>query len=270
MKKQILWCVAAVALLLSGCGKSSSPETKLVISSSEDNPLKQVAFVRKDKVLFSLKSEHSVGFMKFMDLTSDGSFFRAVFEFAGSETDYKPYLLDLKGDGDKRYLILTEWFGGNDAFNYRGYLIDTKDGFSLIGEVPAGEVQGYPAKNPELLFTYSDSIAYFGAQGYATVSVDVKLAKGKEPELVSGKWAELSLDSYRSLLKEQYATPYDIALLSLYGDLASRGELSKAAHYSRLLGVPAKEAWAIYCDSLAAMKRSRLRKQLEQLNGMTF
>ena len=106
--------------------------------------------------------------MKFLQKSSEGNSFRATFEFAESG-DYKPFLLDLTGDGDKRYLILTEYLGGNDAFNYRG-----KDNFSLLGEVPAGEICDYPTGNKEFIFTLSDSIACFGAQGYATVSVQIR------------------------------------------------------------------------------------------------
>lgn len=95
--------------------------------------------------------------------------------------DYKPFLLDLTGDGDKRYLILTEYLGGNDAFNYKGYLIDTKDNFALLGKVPAGEVWDYPTGNKDFIFTLSAPIAYFGAKGYATVSVDLNPVKGKAP-----------------------------------------------------------------------------------------
>ena len=81
---------------------------------------------------------------------------------------------------------------------------------------------------------------------------------------------KFSLEPYRKLLNDKYAAPCDIALLTLYGDLASRGELSQAAEYARQLGVPAKEAGKVYSDCLAAIKRSRLCKHLEQLNGMKF
>ena len=53
-------------------------------------------------------------------------------------------------------------------------LITDKDNFSLLGEVPAGEICDYPTGNKEFIFTLSDIIAYFGAQCYVTVSVDVK------------------------------------------------------------------------------------------------
>lgn len=269
MKNKILLLAAVLLLFLCGCGKKQE-KVKLVILTNEEELDAQVSFVRGEKTLFSLKPQHRIGFMKFMGVCSDRTYFRACFEFAQSGMDYKPFLLDLKGDGDKRYLILTEWFGGNDAFNYRGYLIDTKDNFICLGEVPAGEICDYPLSNKAFVFTLSDSIAYFGAKGYAAVSVDFKLVKGAAPELVPGEWSEFSLEPYREMLKEKYDIPYDIALSTLYCHLANRGELSKAAHYARLLGVPAKDAWQVYLDCLAAMKRSRLRKHLEQLNGMTF
>lgn len=270
MKNTILLLFAALLLFVFGCGKKPQEETKFVILKNEGNLDAQVSFVRGEKTLFSLKTENQVGFMRFMQDGSGRPYFRALFESAESGMDYKPFLLDLKGDGDKRYLILTEWFGGNDAFNYRGYLIDTKDDFACLGEVPAGEICDYPSPNKDFVFTLSDSIAYFGAKGYATVSVDLRLGKGTAPELVPVNGGKFSLEPYREILKEQYGRPYDIALLTLYGDLATCGELSKAAHYARLLGVPAKDAWEIYLNCLAALKHSRLRKHLEKINGMTF
>ena len=267
MKIKLLMLLAAV-LTLGGCRKAPVEEVKLVILKNEDNLDAQVSFVRGKETLFSLKPKHLVGFMKFMERSACGSGFRTTFEWAESGMDLKPFLLDMKGDGDKRYFILAEWFGGNNAFGYRGYLFDTKDNFSFIGEIPAGECMDYPLKNKDLIFTFADSIAYFGVKGDADIMVDLKLVKGGKAELVRTPIDKFDYESYRKLLKEQYHEPYDMALCCLFGDLASRGELSLAAHYSRLLGVPAKDAGKIYNDCIAAMRRSRLHEYLEQLNGM--
>ena len=255
--------------LFSLCGCSPQEEVTVYVDCNGESVKRELSFLRGGKKILTFHPEFQVGFMKFLQKSTKGNSFRATFEFAESG-DYKPFLLDLTGDGDKRYLILTEWSGGNNAFGYRGYLIDTKDNFAIIGEVPAGEIYDYPLENKDFVFTLSDSIAYFGVNGYATVSVDLKLAKGKEPQLVRGEWSKFSLEPYRKALKDKHYKPYDMALSCLYGDLASRGELSQAAEYARQLGVPAKDAGAIYLDFLAAMKRSRLCKYLEQLNGMKF
>ena len=256
--------------LFSLCGCSPQEKVTIYVDCNGESVKRELSFLRGGKKILTFHPEFQIGFMKFLQKSSDGNSFRATFEFADSGMDYKKYLLDLTDDGDKRYLILTEYLGGNDAFNYRGYLIDTKDNFAIIGEVPAGEICDYPTGNKEFIFTLSDPIAYFGARGYATVSVDLKLAKGKEPQLVRGEWSNFSLEPYRKMLKDKYDKPYDIALFCLCGDLASRGELSKAAEYARQLGVPAKDAGAIYLDCLAAMKRSRLQKHVEKLNNMVF
>jgi hypothetical protein len=208
-------------------GCSPKEEVTVYVDCNGESIKRELSFLRGGKKILTFHPEFQIGFMKFLQKSSDGNSFRATFEFAESG-DYKPFLLDLTGDGDKRYLILTEYLGGNDAFNYRGYLIDTKDNFAIIGEVPAGEICDYPTGNKEFIFTLSDSIAYFGVNGYATVSVNLKLAKGKEPQLVRGEWSKFSLEPYRKMLKDKYDKPYDIALFCLYGDLASRGEFSQA------------------------------------------
>ena len=48
----------------------------------------------------------------------------------------------------------------------------------------------------------------------------------------------ISIEPCRKLLNDKYDAPYDIALLTLYGDLASRGELSEAAGRYQQGGVP--------------------------------
>ena len=225
--KTVLLAIALLSLL--GC--SPKEEVTVYVDCNGESVKRELSFLRGGKKILTFHPEFQIGFMKFLQKSTKGNSFRATFEFAESG-DYKPFLLDLTGDGDKRYLILTEYLGGNDAFNYRGYLIDTKDNFAIIGEVPAGEICDYPTGYKEFIFTLSDSIAYFGARGYATVSVDLKLTKGKEPQLVRGEWSKFSLEPYRKMLKDKYDKPYDIALFCLYGDLASRGELSQAAEYA--------------------------------------
>lgn len=197
--KILLWAIALFTLW--GC--SPKEEVTVYVDCHGESVKRELSFLRGGKKILTFHPEFQIGFMKFLQKSSDGNSFRATFEFADSGMDYKKYLLDLTDDGDKRYLILTEYLGGNDAFNYRGYLIDTKDNFAIIGEVPAGEICDYPTGNKEFIFTLSDSIAYFGARGYATVSVDLKLVKGKAPELVPAKWAKFTIAPYRKLLNEK-------------------------------------------------------------------
>ena len=201
--KKISWLLSILLVIcLCGCGKTQE-EVTLYVDCHGESVKRELSFLRGGKKILTFYPEFQIGFMKFLQKSSDGNSFRATFEFADSGMDYKKYLLDLTDDGDKRYLILTEYLGGNDAFNYRGYLIDTKDNFAIIGEVPAGEICDYPTGNKEFIFTLSDSIAYFGARGYATVSVDLKLVKGKAPELVPAKWAKFTIAPYRKLLNEK-------------------------------------------------------------------
>ena len=136
MQSKILFWVIALFTLW-GC----SPQEKvtLYVDCNGESVKRELSFLRGGKKILTFYPEFQIGFMKFLQKSSDGNSFRTTFEFAESG-DYKPFLLDLTGDGDERYLILTEWSGGNNAFGYRGYLIDTKDNFAIIGEVPAGKI----------------------------------------------------------------------------------------------------------------------------------
>ena len=94
---------------------------------------------------------YRIGFMKNLGINGDGKTRRFTMDFA-ENSDYRDYLVDMKGDGDNRHLIVCNYEGGSSAAQYQAFLIDVRDNFKILKEIPAGECPDYPARNPELIF----------------------------------------------------------------------------------------------------------------------
>ena len=74
------------------------------------------------------------------------------YNFEGKNFDWRTKLLDLKGDGDFRYLIIADYHTGSSPEDMKGYVIDTKDNFKHIATIPVGEAFDLPYHNPKLIF----------------------------------------------------------------------------------------------------------------------
>ena len=72
--------------------------------------------------------------------------------FDGKNFDWRTKLLDLKGDGDFRYLIIADYHTGTSPDGMKGYVIDTKDNFKQIATISVGEAFDLPYHNPKLIF----------------------------------------------------------------------------------------------------------------------
>ena len=71
--------------------------------------------------------------------------------FDGENFDWRTKLLDLKGDGDFRYLIIADYHTGTAPDGCIGYVIDVKDSFKHIATIPVGESFDLPYYNPLLI-----------------------------------------------------------------------------------------------------------------------
>ena len=238
---------------------------------------KGVAFYKNGKKAFALtdwEMPHTMVFVK--QDRRNPSHFEPIHIYHDTEKsfNYKDYLLDIKGDGDYRYLIVYTWHGGNSPYCEDGYLIDTKDNFAIIGRVDAGsESCSYSYPNPEFTFTYCDEIAYFGAHGAAAILVTLKIQKGKEPVLVSTVAKEDSFgfkymfQNCREILADK-DKPHkrEIAFANLYCDLASYGLLKDLNKYAKQLGFADDEIKEYRNYYLERIKESRFYKYIYKLN----
>lgn len=190
--------------------------------------------------------------------------------------DYRDYLVDLKGDGDKRYLIVTTYNGGNSAYSFEGYLLDAKDNFAFVGMIPVHEITRYPAKNPDLIFKFCEEISYFGAMGTAAVSILMKLEKGKAPSLVIPKEKPFDLRPHQEYLKHllgnslkrKYAV--EPAIYVLYCSLASEGKIKAAQTAAKLLGFTKQEIEEYGNACLERLRRCESYPLLVRINQGEF
>jgi len=185
---------------------------------------------------------------------------------ADGEVNYKDYLVDITGRGEKRYLIVSNNSSVQYSFAENGYLIDTKENFAIIGRIPVGEVYDYPMPNMDFTFVYSDEIPYLTTRGAACISVKMRLEKGKEAVCVSTPMQEFPLQQYRQCLDEKL--PKDMVMAQLYCNLASAGLLKQSRAYARQLGFDYPYFFDIGGDCLKKIRQSELYKYIAPLNGL--
>ena len=249
------------------------------LTDKESNKHNGVEFHKNGKKVFGLKfnntdsSLSSIGFMVPLDDYKNGFSQRFIYKGIDKSDeksfDYKDYLIDLKGNGDKRYLLIGSYGGGNRGPYDYGYLIDTKDDFAVIGRVSTGEVMDYPMPNHELIFKYYDTIEHFSGGAEASVFIKYKLQKGKMPLVVeqAGDIRYFSLEEYEKILEDKnWSESRKYTLAKLYCDLASKGSLKHFCISAQRLGFSndeIAEAGEYYGEKL---KKSKLYKYIKKSN----
>ena len=207
-----------------------------------------------------------VGFMKYIG-EENGTSFRADFvHYKDVESfDYHDYLLDIKGDGDRRYLILASLCVGTAAIMH-GYLLDAKDDFSIVGKIPVREFITYPKHNPDLVFDYEDRIGNYGWDN-GFIRITMKIQKGKFPVYIQQEKEEFSLKKYEDELKKEHfwiEAEREIVFDKLCCDLFTRGELFYLDQYAHQLGFTDEEVKEWKKCYMSLIKSSELYDYIEQ------
>lgn len=141
-----LYLLFSISLFASGEKLQNDPRKVVFLKKEGSSSHSGVRFYRKDGKTFSLKfnSPNRIGFMKLLFTAPENS--RCIFVGIRNERSfrYQDYLLDLNGNGEKRFLIVSNWTGGNSHESIeKGYLIDAKHDFIVLGRIQAGEVVDY-------------------------------------------------------------------------------------------------------------------------------
>lgn len=266
MKKSLRIFITA-AICIFSVTAAAADDWKVVFPEDE---FSMAEFHKNGKKIFALNYEGRRITVFVKQDRKKPSYFEPVHIYSDMEKsfNYKDYLLDMKGDGDYRYLIAYNFHGGNHYLCEDGYLIDTKDDFAIIGRVPAGsESCNYSYPNPDLIFSYLDQIIYFGAAGDATLFVHLKIQKGKEPVCVSEVAKEYSLEYCQEILADKDRPQNrEIAFANLYCGLASNGLLKDLNKYAKQLGYSDEEIREYRYYYLERVKQSRFYKYIYKLN----
>ena len=143
MKKSLRTFFTAAICIFSVTAAAADDWKVVFLKHDGSNTHKGVAFYKNGKKAFALtdwEMPHTMVFVK--QDRKNPSHFEPIDNIdhpdMGKNFKYQDYLLDIKGDGDYRYLIVYTWHGGNSRFCEDGYLIDTKDNFAIIGRVNGG------------------------------------------------------------------------------------------------------------------------------------
>ena len=146
MKNSLYIFIMAIVCLSHSVAFAAGDDWKIVfLTDKEFNTHTGVEFHKNGKKAFGLKFEdtYRIGFMIPVGDNKHRFEFKGIYKQDEKNFKYQDYLIDIKGNGDKRYLLVTNWGGGNHGPYAHGYLIDTKDDFAIIGRIPTGEIYVY-------------------------------------------------------------------------------------------------------------------------------
>ena len=273
MKNSLYIFIMAIVCLSHSAAFAAGDDWKVVfLTDREFNTHTGVEFHKNGKKAFGLKFEdtYRIGFMIPVGDNKHRFEFKGIYKQDEKNFKYQDYLIDIKGNGDKRYLLVTNWGGGNHGPYAHGYLIDTKDDFAIIGRIPTGEIYDYPMPNEELIFTYYEDLDYFTPMAPVYVFAEYKLQKGKMPIWIEkvGDIKNFSLEGYRKILEDKsWDDSRKYALATLYCDLASLGLLKHFCTSAQCLGFNNEEiaeAGEYYGEKI---RKSKLYKFIKKING---
>lgn len=278
--KNLLHIFITAAICLTGTAIAADDWQVAFVTDKESGKHTGMAFHKNGKKAFGLKFANtdsfmsSIGFMVPLSDYKGESSQRFIYKGMGREDeknfDYKDYLIDIKGNGDKRYLLIGSYGGGNRGPYDNGYLIDTKDNFAIVGRVPIGEICDYKMPNEELIFSYDEMLESFAGGAEAGVYINYKLQKGKMPQLVEqiGNINDFSLEEYKKILEDKnWSEARNYALAKLYCDLASCGLLKHFYKSAQSLGFDDDETVEAGEYYGVKLRKSKLCKYIKKLNG---
>jgi hypothetical protein len=188
-----------------------------------------------------------------------------------AETNWTEALVDLKGDGDKRYLLIGEWNNGNYV-NGKLTVLDAKNNFQPLFTLDEGltEYWHYYKKNPQLIFPESITWRYCGLPAGGGVVLYFRFDK-TPPELVSKKSEPpRTLNDYRKrgihIQSPSYAK--EIIVDQILGDFFSTGNAQKAQEYALAIGCTPEEYQRYFRVFIRAIRDWKYFSQLCKFNEL--
>ena len=126
------------------------------IGKDGKDKMPKMEFSKDGKQVLSIEAKvQNLCFVEEVWADKDNNKMRLTFtpyNFEGKNFDWRTKLLDLKGDGDFRYLIIADYHTGSSPEDMKGYVIDVKDNFKHIATISVGEAFDLPYHNPKLIF----------------------------------------------------------------------------------------------------------------------
>ena len=244
-----------------------------------DTIVRKLDFYRGKKKVFSYacsEQETGIHFMGYSELDSGLPDVSTItLQRWSVDTNWRKALVDLKGDGDKRYLLIGESGFGN--WVYGGLtVLDAKNNFQPLFTLDDGltEYWHYYNKNPRLIFPESITWRYGGAARGGGVVLYFRFDK-TPPELVSEKSPPMKiLNEYRNEYRERGKTFRDpdygkeIIIDQMLGALFSTGNAQKAQEYILLLGCTPEEYQRYFREFIRKIRDWKYFSQLCKFNGL--
>ena len=240
----------------------------------------EMSFVKDGKVLLNIKAQNSgLCFMQELSVSIRQNSVRKVQDIESrlqKDFDYRTMLHDLKGNGDFRYLLISDYHAGTSAYGNYVYIVDVKDNFKVICRIDGGETLDIPYFLNE--FTFSKCVLFIGDFKYrychAAVYMDVNYDKNKDGELLLPKktepnWEQI-LNECKAIYNErkEFNHDYDAAIGILYAFLIKTGNFNLGPELAVKIGYTKEHADKFYAEVLEQIRNSKYSQELAKLNDI--
>ena len=240
----------------------------------------EMSFVKDGKVLLNIKAQNSgLCFMQELSVSIRKNSVRKVQDIESrlqKGFDYRTMLHDLKGNGDFRYLLISDYHTGTSAYGNYVYIVDVKDNFKVICRIDGGETLDIPYFLNE--FTFSKCVLFIGNFNYrfgnVAIYMNVNYEKNKNGELILPEKTPLNLEQIIKECKDIHAErhefkhDYNAAIGILYAALISNGNLKYGPELALKIGYTKEQADKFHAEVLEKIRNSKYSQELAKLNDI--
>ena len=119
----------------------------------------EMIFSKNGKVLLKITAKNSrLCFMKELSVSLKDNQVRKIQDMETQrqkDFDFRTMLHDLKGNGDFRYLLISDYHTGTSPYGNYVYIVDVKDNFKIVCQIDGGETVDMPYYLYEFIFSQS-------------------------------------------------------------------------------------------------------------------
>ena len=240
----------------------------------------EMSFVKDGKVLLNIKAQNSgLCFMQELSVSIRENCVRKVQDLESRRQkgfDFRTILHDFKGNGDFRYLLISDYHTGTSPYGNYVYIIDVKDNFKIVCQIDGGETVDMPYYLDEFIF--SQMVLFIGNFNYrfgnAAVYMDINYEKNKNGELILLEKTPLNLEQIIKECKDiheerqEFKHDYNAAIGILYAALISNGNLKYGPELALKIGYTKEQADKFHAEVLEKIRNSKYSKELAKLNDI--
>ncbi len=240
----------------------------------------EMIFSKNGKVLLKITAKNSrLCFMKELFVSLKDNHVRKIQDMETErqqDFNFRTMLHDLKGNGDFRYLLISDYHTGTSPYGNYVYIVDVKDNFKIVCQIDGGETVDMPYYLNE--FVFSKMVLFIGNFNYrychAAVYMDINYEKNKDGELILPEKTPLNLEQIIKECKDiheerhEFKHDYDAAIGILYAVLIKNGNFKLGPEFALKIGYTKEQADKFHAEVLEKIRNSKYSKELAKLNDI--